>query len=140
MDFADQRGIAARWNVLGPEELREERYRVVRCGLSTMRTTSSDNSQSLVVPRGLVGRVDVPDLWLQSRQVWQGTRLQLSATRAWSSMRRDGKDIICELRTSGSKFSFRKCRVISRKGALIDLNAPFTCGYSKLIFPDLMTV
>ena len=33
------------------------------------------------------------------------------------------EDIICELRMSGSKFSFRKCGAISRKGALIDLDA-----------------
>jgi hypothetical protein len=67
VDFADQRGVAVRWNVFGSEEHREERYRVVRRGLSTMHRTSSDNSQSLVVPGSLVGWVDVPELWLQSR-------------------------------------------------------------------------
>jgi hypothetical protein len=47
VDFADQHGVAVRWNVLGSEEHGEKRYRIVRRGLSPMRTTSSDNSQSL---------------------------------------------------------------------------------------------
>jgi hypothetical protein len=45
VDFADQLGVAVRWNVLGSEEHGEERYRVVRRGLSTMRRASFDNSR-----------------------------------------------------------------------------------------------
>ena len=86
VDFADQRGVAVRWNVFGSEEHREERYRVVRRGLSTMHRTSSDNSQSLVVPRSLVGG-------------WTCPKLELSAT----ACRLAAKSSSCSL-TDGRQF------------------------------------
>jgi hypothetical protein len=65
LDLADKHPRADRFHVFCPEDVAKAGHWDVRCGLSTVRRTFADGSQGYLIPRGVVGRMDVPKLRMQ---------------------------------------------------------------------------
>jgi len=65
LDLADEHPRADRFHVFCAENVAKTGHWVIRRGLSTLRQTFADGSQGYLIPRGPVGRMDVPQLRMQ---------------------------------------------------------------------------